>query len=109
MKKTYIIAGNYNEFRTWCLYHKVSTGSPLVEYIPEGQGEKILRGLRNPEVEVIGTYRDRKDFSELENVVRIVCRPEVTIQTVYEKETPKFTFNPFQSFRKVALDVQGAL
>ena len=107
MKKTYVIAGKYNEFVEWCQEKKVSPHSPLVEYVSEGTGGRTLRGLQQPEIIVCGTYRDRKDFQELEEIVRHVSRPpEPEVRIVYvEKETPEPIFNPFQSFRKVALEV----
>lgn len=106
MKKVYVIAGRYNEFEEWCQEKKISTHSPLVEYVSEGMGH-MLRGLQQPEILVIGTYRNRKDFRELTEIVRVVSRsPEPMVKIIYiEKETPKPIFNPFQSFRKVALEV----
>ena len=72
MKKFYVIAGNYDQFVDWCSKNRVSSSSPLVSYV---SGPECLLGLQNPEVIVTGTYRERKDFQELDSVVRDVCRP----------------------------------
>jgi hypothetical protein len=72
MKKFYVIAGNYNQFVDWCAQNRVSHSSPLVSFVT---GPECLRGLHNPEIVVTGTYRERKDFHELNMIVRDVCRP----------------------------------
>jgi hypothetical protein len=72
MEKIYVIAGNAKEFNFWCNENKVSPHSPLVSYVHD---VNCLRGLRNPRIEVYGTYRARKDKEELDEVVRHACRP----------------------------------
>jgi hypothetical protein len=79
MKKIFVIAGNYNQFVDWCRDIAVSPHSPLVKYIAEGEGQIALSGTRNPEVISIGTYRQRKDFQELEILVRSRTYPEIKI------------------------------
>lgn len=79
MRKIYVIAGNYREFSNWCLENKVSTSSPLVEYVStEGAGLRTI-SRNNPEIICIGTYRQRRDFEELEHVIRERTRPVVQI------------------------------
>ena len=73
MKPLYIIAGNSREFEQWCLENRVAPSSPLVSYVSDANR---LRGLRNPEIVSTGTYRTRKDFHELNSIVRNVCKPE---------------------------------
>lgn len=110
MKKIYVIAGNYREFADWCQANWVSPHSPLVQHVSEGQGMQALRGTLNPEVICIGTYRQRKDFFELENIVRERTRPAVQIVYVDKPEEPKKPVEFVQEFaRKVAWRIATAV
>jgi hypothetical protein len=86
MRKVYVIAGSNREFESWCQDNRVHPSSPLVRYIPEFEGNKILRGQKNPEIISFGTYNKRRDRDELENLIRALSRPEVKIVYV---EAPK--------------------
>jgi len=102
MEKTYVIAGNYREFCTWCQDMLVSKSSPLVYYIEEFGGPRVLRGLRGANIICIGTYRSRKDYDELSAVVREAVSPEIKI--VYKRvevEPMKETTSPADGGRKV--------
>jgi hypothetical protein len=102
MKKTYVVAGNCREFEEWCHEKMVSKHSPLVQYIPEFQAEVILVGTKNPDVICYGTYNDRKDIVEVNNVIRNRCRPEIKIVYVeVEPKKEKVDFAPMEVLRKV--------
>lgn len=106
MKKIYVIAGNYREFESWCQEKLVSRHSPLVHYVSEGQGPQAFYGTVSPEVVCVGTYRKRKDFFELENIVRERTRPVVQIVYVDKPEEPKKPVEYVQEFaRKIAWQV----
>jgi len=90
--KTYVIAGNYDQYVNWCREYRVSPSSPLVCYIAERDGERTLAGIRNPEIVCVGTYRDRRDFRELEMLIRDRNRPmepKVVYIEVPAKPVPK--------------------
>ena len=101
MKPIFVIAGNSREFSNWCLENRVSASSPLVRFIGDGEGPKILSGIKNPEIVCFGTYNRRRDFRELENLVREKTRVEVQMKIVYV-EPPKKTLEFVgEGFRKV--------
>jgi hypothetical protein len=84
----YVIAGNRSEFDEWCRSNMVSSHSPLIRYVGEGQGD-MLRGLRNPNIIPYGSYHERRDFIELEELIRTLNRP-IGPQIIYvEVEPPK--------------------
>jgi hypothetical protein len=100
MKKTYVIAGNNHEFEAWCIEKRVAPSSPLVQYIPEFDGPKILSGIKNPEIICFGAYNRRRDFRELERLVREKSRPEVRIVYVQAPKLEK-KLEVVSEYRKV--------
>jgi hypothetical protein len=85
IKKIYVIAGNPREFAQWCHEKLVSPHSPLVCYV---EGVQSLKGLRDPTLVTYGTYYNRKDYGDLENLVRYICRPPKP-SIVYVEMPPK--------------------
>jgi len=102
MKPIFVIAGNHREFHFWCNENRVSSSSPLVKYIPEGEGNRVLFGIKNPEIVCFGTYNQRKDFRELENLVREKTRVEVQVKIVYVEPPKKKVEFVGECFRKVS-------
>lgn len=101
MKPTYIIAGNNREYEQWCRENRVDPSSPLVKYVPEFDGPRILNGGPMLEIICCGTYFRRKDIKEIRDIVREKTRPAIKI--VYReapKQEPKF-FNT-ECLRKVS-------
>ena len=88
MAVTYVITGTCREFECWCRENMVSTHSPLVCYIGEGESYK-LQGLRNPSIVVYGNYHDRPDFRSLESMVRAISRPPEPKIVYIERDPPK--------------------
>jgi hypothetical protein len=103
MKPVYVIAGNNREFEQWCRENRVFSSSPLVRYISEFEGPRLLRGVKSPQIISYGTYYMRKDFRELNDLIRERTRPEVIVKIVY-MEAPKkeVSFSDVECFRKVA-------
>ena len=102
MKPIFVITGNFREFNAWCLEKRVSASSPLVKFIPEGEGCKILSGIKNPEITVFGSYNQRKDFLELENLIREKTHVEVHVKIVYVEPPKKPIEFVGECFRKVS-------
>jgi hypothetical protein len=106
MKKIYVIAGTFDQFVDWCRENMVSKNSPLVCYIPEGQGREILSGTMNPEIVCQGTFRQRRDFFELEALVRDCTKPQTEIVYVEVPEKPKPVKFVEEFTRKIAWRVR---
>jgi hypothetical protein len=69
-RKVAVIAGSYDQFLHWCREQAVSPHSPDVLYAtPES-----LRGRSDLEVRRVGTWAERRDLAEIENVLRYVNR-----------------------------------
>lgn len=62
----YIVAGTYEQFRTYC-----KEKEPDVRRFRYVSGPETLRGISNPEVEYIGTWRDRTDIQEIIMQVKV--------------------------------------
>ena len=102
MNPVFVIAGNSREFNNWCLEKRVSASSPLVKFIPEGMGLQILSGIKNPKIVAFGTYSQRKDFFELNNLIREKTRPEVHMKIVYVDPPKKIEEFTGKYIRKVS-------
>lgn len=63
MERQYIVAGDYNEFIGYLKDKKNQV------YVSECWR---LRGLRNPQVILVGTYYKRKDWREIEAELNII-------------------------------------
>ncbi|MGW8324058.1 MAG: hypothetical protein ACWGNI_00050 [Desulfobacterales bacterium] len=68
MSAIFVVAGNEKEYRSWCRENQVSPLSPLVCSIPENCSY-WLEDTINPQVEFYGTYYDRRDISEIKDLV----------------------------------------
>ena len=89
MAYIFVIAGNVREFHEWCRKNMISHQSPLVCYIGEGEGYHRLQGQHNPQIVPYGTYRDRRDFYELEDLARNLSRAAAPQLVYVEVERPK--------------------
>lgn len=63
----YVIAGNYQEYEYWL--HKNGIGYKRATYV---YGPRILRGVRNHNFVLYGTYYEREDIDEI-LVILEVC------------------------------------
>lgn len=65
-----VIAGNYREFTDWCREQGISPRDPGVLYAtPES-----LRGHNDVEVRRTGSWAERDDLADIEDVLRLVNR-----------------------------------
>jgi hypothetical protein len=74
-KRIYIVAGTYDQFEHY-VQTKLSTHDNLSEwpryiYVHSAY---VLRGLSNPEGFFVGTWRERKDISEIKLAIKIIKR-----------------------------------
>ena len=82
MNITYVVAGNYGEFVSWCRDMEVSPMSPLVKYIGENDHDK-LQGIENPRVVYYGSWWDRKDLISLTSLIASRTRRNTTEKKRY--------------------------
>ncbi len=65
-----VIAGNYHQFVSWCRDQGISPGRHDVLYATPER----LRGRNDVEVLRVGTWYERDDLREIEDVLRFVNR-----------------------------------
>lgn len=71
----FIVAGNYQQFRAWCLDNHRSPQDPKITFISEGAAPRYLYGTRDPQVLWYGTWQQRKDINEIIECVRLRYLP----------------------------------
>jgi hypothetical protein len=58
--KKYVIAGNYNQYKTWLIHNEYE---PFVwNYVSDSQ---MIRGIQNPTGVFIGTWYERPDIQSI--------------------------------------------
>ena len=73
--RTYVIAGNYQQFKYWCNSTKVSPNAKHVVYVARQETLMSESGIgRNVNVVYFGTFYDRADIGAIEQQIQLIRR-----------------------------------
>lgn len=67
LRKTFVIAGSYHEFRNWCMFSRVNPRSRNVKFVSDAWS---MRGYSDFDVVHTGHYAHRRDIEAIWNELR---------------------------------------
>ena len=114
--KTYVIAGTYNEAKSWInknYQERVAIGDKQVttnDYVYVSKAED-LRGIQNPHGMFIGNWMGRPDILEIvEQLIMCSTAPNATLGKIHKDLRPKIRPTPkIQSVNQVVQEAADLL